>query len=127
MAAEAALEKQAIEVVVLNVKKFTDIADYFLICSGDSERQVKAISDHIEGALKEEKEIPFSVEGLTYLNWVLLDYNDIVVHIFKQESRLFYNLERLWGDAPRLTLPQDPLRKPAIGSEQGGQSSHGFT
>lgn len=113
--------------VVLNVKKFTDIADYFLICSGDSERQVKAISDHIEGALKEEKEIPFSVEGLTYLNWVLLDYNDIVVHIFKQESRLFYNLERLWGDAPRLTLPQDPLRKPAIGSEQGGQSSHGFT
>jgi len=124
---EAALEKKGRDVVVLNVREFTDIADYFLICSGDSERQVKAISDHIETALQREKEIPFSVEGLTYLNWVLMDYNDLLVHIFKQEARLFYNLERLWGDAPRLTLPKDPLRKPSVESERGGRSRHGFT
>lgn len=113
--------------VVLNVGEFTDIADYFLICSGDSERQVKAISDHIETALQKEQETPFSVEGLSYLNWVLMDYNDILVHVFKQEARLFYNLERLWGDAPRLTLPKDPLRKPSVESERGGCSSPGFT
>jgi ribosome-associated protein len=110
-------------VVVLKVGELTSITDYFLICSGESERQVKAISESIEAILLRQEEAPFSVEGLTYLNWVLMDYSNLVVHIFKQEARAFYNLERLWGDASRLSLPKSPQRESKLKSERSGRSS----
>ena len=106
---------------------FTDIADYFLICSGSSERQVKAISEGIEAFLSNQGESPFNIEGLTYLNWVLMDYGDLVVHVFQQESRNFYNLERLWGDAPQLALPEAFGVKPSVGTDPDSQRSHGVT
>lgn len=103
---------------MLGVKEFTDLADYFLICSGSSERQVKAISESIETILKDQGELPFNIEGLTHLNWVLMDYGDLVVHIFQEESRNFYNLDSLWGDAPQLALPKAFGARPLIGKDQ---------
>ena len=104
LAAKAALEKKASDLVIFHVAELTTIADYFLICSADSQRQVKAIMDHIDAALAEAGGTTFSVEGQGALLWVLMDYSDLIVHIFKQEIRSFYALERLWGDAPRVKL-----------------------
>lgn len=104
-AALAALEKQAADVVILNVGDLTTIADFFVICSGDSQRQVTAISECIDEALAREGVEPFHVEGLDHALWVLMDYRSLIVHIFKPEVRQFYDLERLWGDAPKIPLP----------------------
>ena len=112
---------------MLKLAGFTDIADYFLICSGSSERQVRAISEGIERVLSNQGESPFNTEGLTHLNWVLMDYGDLVIHVFQQESRTFYNLERLWGDAPRLVLPEAFGARPSIGTDPFPQRSHGET
>jgi ribosome-associated protein len=86
------------------VAHLTTIAEYFLICSAESHRQVKAIADHIDATLAAAGERAFSVEGEAALKWVLMDYSDLIVHIFKEEVRSFYSLERLWGDAPRVEL-----------------------
>jgi ribosome-associated protein len=102
LAAKAALEKKASDLVIFHVAKLTTIADYFLICSAESQRQVKAILDHVDTTLAGAGESPFSVEGDGALLWVLLDYSDLIIHIFKEEIRPFYALERLWGDAPRI-------------------------
>ncbi len=84
----------------------TTIADFFVICSGDSQRQVKAVCEHIDEALAREGVEPFHVEGIEHALWVLMDYHDLIVHIFKPEVRQFYDLERLWGDAA--TVPVRP-------------------
>ena len=95
---EKALEKKASDLIVLNVKSLTSITDYFLICSANSEPQIKAICDNIRKGTPHK---PFHIEGYEKLSWVLLDYIDIIVHVFKNEERKYYNIEKLWADAPK--------------------------
>jgi len=101
-AVEAAQDKKASEVVVLDLRKASAFTDYFLVCSGRNVRQVKAIADAIEDALRETKVRPSLVEGYARAEWVLMDFFDFVVHVFTPETRRFYALERLWGSAERL-------------------------
>ncbi len=97
--ADLSLDKRALEVKILELIGLTTIADYFVICSGESDTQVKAICDHIEDQLKKEKIRPWHREGYSNLRWVLLDYVEVVVHVFQPEVRDFYRLEKIWGDA----------------------------
>ena len=99
-AAHLALEKKAHDIKILDLRKLTSAADYFVVCSADSETQVKAIADHITETLGKEDSKPWHVEGLEGRRWVLLDCVDVVVHVFYTETRSFYALENLWGDAP---------------------------
>ena len=103
LAVEAALDKKALDLDVLHVEKLTSIADYFIICSATNERQTQAIADAVESRLRDEKVKPALVEGTNPGRWILVDYGDFIVHIFTEECRRFYGLERLWGDAPNLT------------------------
>ncbi len=102
-AVSAALDRKAQDLRVLHLGRVTDFTDYFLICSGTSDRQVQAIADAIQERLRAEKVRPLHVEGYNRAQWVLLDYGDLVVHVFQEEPRRFYALERLWGDAPDVT------------------------
>lgn len=102
--ARAALAKKAEALLVLDVQTLSTIADYFLICCGTSMTQVETIADAIEGALKGEGVHAAHREGLPESGWVLLDYGDVVMHVFLPETRDFYSLERLWGDAPELPI-----------------------
>lgn len=102
-AVAAADDRKAVDLKVLHLEKVTDFTDYFLICSGTSERQVQAIADAVLERLREEKVRPLHVEGYNRGQWVLLDFGDFVVHIFQEEPRKFYALERLWGDAPEVS------------------------
>lgn len=102
--AELALTKKAKDVVILNLSGLSDVTNYFVICSGESDTQVKAISDAIEDGTREEGSRVWRREGLTHLNWVLLDYVDVVVHVFLPKVRDYYDIERLWGDAPRTVV-----------------------
>lgn len=98
--AELSLEKKGEEVKILDLRGLTSVTDFFVIITADSERKAKAVSDFIVDELKEEGERPMHVEGLDSLHWVLIDYVDVVVHIFQPEERKFYDLESLWSDAP---------------------------
>lgn len=103
-AVEAAVDKKAIDLDVLSVGDVTSIADFFIICSGNTERQAVAISDAIGERLREKDGVkPLTVEGTSPGRWILMDYGDFIVHIFTEECRRFYGLERLWGDAPNVT------------------------
>jgi ribosome-associated protein len=102
--ARSALEKKALDLVVMEVRDFTSIADYFIICSGRSDRQVQSIAQGIEG--NDGGVSPRSVEGASRGHWVLMDFSDVIVHIFYEPVREFYDLEGLWGDAPRIDLPE---------------------
>jgi ribosome-associated protein len=102
-AVAAAEDRKALELRVLHLEKVSDFTDYFLICSGTSERQVQAIADSVQERMREERVRPLHVEGYNRGQWILLDYGDFVVHIFQEEPRRFYSLERLWGDAPDVT------------------------
>jgi ribosome-associated protein len=99
-AAELALERKALGVVGMDLRGISTATDYFLVASGNSDVQVKAIADHIITELKKEDERPVHVEGLQGGSWVLIDYIDFVIHVFHPEAREFYQLEVLWGDAP---------------------------
>ncbi|HUR79331.1 MAG TPA: ribosome silencing factor [Thermoanaerobaculia bacterium] len=104
MAVAAALDKKAIALDVLSVGELTSIADYFVICSASNERQAAAISDAVTAKLKEELNVkPLLIEGTTPGRWILLDFGDFIIHIFTEDVRRFYGLERLWGDAPNVT------------------------
>ena len=96
---ELAREKKARQIVRMDIHDLSGFADYFVIMSGDSSIQIKALADHIEDELRREAIYPYSKEGYEHLRWVLLDYIDVVVHIFNNESREFYGIERLWADA----------------------------
>ena len=98
---EILLEKKALEVTLLDLRKLTDTSDFFLICTGTSEQHVRSLATEVRDRLAVEGEKPWHVEGADTRRWVLLDYVDFVVHIFRQEARDFYALERLWGDAER--------------------------
>lgn len=97
--ANLSLEKKAEDILLLNLRPLTSMTDYFVICTGSTNTHVKAISDHIIGNLKKEKIRPLHVEGYSNQEWVLVDYVNVVVHIFQPQKREFYSLERLWGDA----------------------------
>lgn len=101
-----ALEKKAYDLVLMEVGQFTSLADYFLICTGRSDTQVQAITQSIEGSLGRLGIRPLSIEGYTAGQWVVMDYGDVVVHIFFEPVREFYALERLWARAPRIGLPE---------------------
>ena len=104
LAVAAALDKKATDLDVLAVGDLTSIADYFVLASAGNERQAAAIADEITSRLKEQLNVkPLLVEGTTPGRWVLLDFGDFIVHIFTEDVRRFYGLERLWGDAPNVT------------------------
>jgi ribosome-associated protein len=99
----AAEDRKAADLKVLHLEKVSDFTDYFVIASGTSERQVQAIADGILERLRADGVRPLHVEGYNRGQWVLLDFGDLVVHVFEEKPRRFYALERLWGDAPDVT------------------------
>lgn len=102
----AAQSKKALDLVFLDLRGIASFADYFLICSGTSAPQNQAISNEIEKKLKEAGRAVTHIEGFNRAEWILMDYSDLVVHIFSPVSRQFYNLERLWRDVPRIEIPE---------------------
>jgi ribosome-associated protein len=98
------LARKAVGVVVLDVHDLTSLADFFIICSGKSNRQVSAIADHVQRELKTAGIRPLSVEGAREGHWVLMDYGYVVIHVFYEPVRQFYDLEGLWADAPRVRI-----------------------
>ena len=96
---ELAQEKKGQQIVLMDISKLSDFADYFVLISGDSNTQIKAITDHIEEGLRKEGIRPYQKEGYQAFKWVLIDYVDVVVHVFSKEAREFYSIERLWADA----------------------------
>ncbi len=106
----AALEKKAKNLVLLKVKELSAFTDYFVICSGSSDRQVQAIASSIRERMKEEGILPLGVEGEAHGQWILMDYEDLVAHIFYEPLREFYDIERLWSDAPRLEVDEHVTR-----------------
>lgn len=108
IAARAASDKRAADVMAIDVAELLVVTDYFVICTGNTDIQVKAIADEVEDRLREEAGVkPIGREGLPEAKWALLDFGDLVIHVFQPEEREFYRLEKLWGDAPRLELPSD--------------------
>ena len=107
--AQASLEKKATDVLILHIAKLTSVADYLVICSGESERQVKAIADHIDSALSSQRGGPLSIEGTSTAQWILLDFGDVVTHIFLSNIRDHYGLEKLWSDARKIRVPAEPV------------------
>ncbi len=108
-AAEFALSKKANDVVILDVRRLTSTADFFVICSADSDTQVRAIADAVEQESENMGAPVWHTEGLHASTWVILDFVDVVVHVFHRESRSYYNLERLWGDA-KITVMEDDVK-----------------
>jgi ribosome-associated protein len=106
-AVRAALDKKAIDVVVLDLRKTPAFTDFFVLCSGQSQRQVKAIADAVEEALRAKKIKPAHVEGYDRAEWILMDFFTFIVHVFTPQTREFYSLERLWGDAERIEVSED--------------------
>jgi ribosome-associated protein len=107
LAAEAASAKKAGEILILEVGPLINITDYFVICSGNTERQVDTIADEVFKKLAENGWKPYRTEGERELRWVLLDYVDVVVHIFHAEEREYYRIERLWADAPSIPFEEE--------------------
>ena len=103
-AAELSLERKCEEVMILDLRGLTSVTDFFVIITADSERKAKAAAEHIIDELREDGERPMHVEGMDSMHWILLDYIDVVVHIFMPEERRFYDLESLWSDAPVVTI-----------------------
>ena len=113
-AVRAALDKKAIDVVVLDLRKAGGFTDYFVLCTGGNPRQIQAIADGVEDTLRTElKEKPALIEGVEKSEWILLDYFNFVVHVFSRECRSFYGLERLWGSAVRHDFEEEaaPARR----------------
>ena len=109
MCINASLEKKAKDLVILNVNEISAFADYFIICTGGSDRQVRAIASAIQENLKKAGIMPLGVEGEAAGAWILLDYEDVIIHVFLDTVRSFYDLERLWSEAPRMAVPDDTV------------------
>jgi ribosome-associated protein len=111
--AQLALDKKAADLVLLDVQQQSSFTSYFIICSGASDRQVQAIAAHLEASCKQAGMRPLGVEGVREGRWVLLDYADVVIHIFHEPVREFYDLERLWTDAQRIPVETaEEIQKP---------------
>jgi len=93
------IDKKAIDITLIDVRKITPLTDYFIICTSESDPQTRAIFNHIKDSLKEKDLKPWKTEGYEYLQWVIMDYIDFVIHIFNKETRSYYDFERLWADA----------------------------
>jgi ribosome-associated protein len=109
-AVRAALEKKASDVVVLDLRSTPAFTDHFVLCSGQNPRQVKAIADAIEEAMRAAKIRPSHIEGYDRAEWILMDFFTFIVHVFSPQTRQFYSLERLWGDAERIEISDEPLQ-----------------
>lgn len=104
-AAQAAYDKKAEDIAVIDLTELSDVCDYFVIATGSNNRQVDSIVDEVEEQVaKAYDEHPFSIEGREERSWILMDYGSVIVHVFTPEAREYYRLEKLWGDAPVLTL-----------------------
>jgi ribosome-associated protein len=106
LAVRAVDDKKADNIVVLNVKGISLVADYFIICHGNSEKQVQAIATELKNVAQEKEILTKRLEGFDQARWVLIDLGDIIVHVFHKDERSFYNLEKLWGDAPAIDVNQ---------------------
>lgn len=104
LCAEGADSKKAFDILIIDIREFTVIADYFVICSGSSTTQVNAIADSIGHTLAQAGIHYSHVEGEAAANWVLMDYGDVIVHVFEEQTRTYYSLEKLWGEAPRIPV-----------------------
>jgi ribosome-associated protein len=107
-AVRAALDKKAANVVVLDLRNTPAFTDFFVLCSGQNQRQIKAIADSVEEALRTAKIRPAHVEGYERAEWILMDFFSFIVHVFTPHTREFYALERLWGDAERIEISDEP-------------------
>ena len=112
-AVRAALDKKAANVVVLDLRNTPAFTDFFVLCSGQTQRQVRAIADAVEETLRAARVRPAHIEGYDRAEWVLMDFFTFIVHVFTPQTREFYSLERLWGDAERIEVSDEP---PAAGS-----------
>jgi ribosome-associated protein len=106
-AVRAALDKKASDILVLDLRDTPAFTDFFVLCSGHSTRQVKAIADGVEETLRAAKVRPAHVEGYDRAEWILMDYFTFIVHVFTPQTRVFYSLERLWGDAERIEVSEE--------------------
>ena len=102
---EVLQDKKALAITLLDLRDITDTCDYFLLCTGTSEQHIRSLTDEVRDQLAELGEKPWHIEGADTRRWVLIDYVDFVVHIFREEARDFYAIERLWGDAERTDFP----------------------
>jgi ribosome-associated protein len=114
---DAALDVKAEEVAALDVRELSSFADVFVVATGRSDRQVRAIADSIEKAMKQAGSPPLGIEGYTEGRWVLIDVDDVIVHVFVPEARTHYDIERLWSDAPRIEVQTE-----ATGAQRGERS-----
>ena len=105
---ELMLEKKAVDIIMIDVRKITTLTDFFVVCTSESEPQTRAITDHINQKMKEEGVKSWHIEGYEHLDWVLIDFVSIVVHIFSKETREYYEFERLWADG-KITHVQDEV------------------
>jgi len=112
-----AWEKKGQEILILDLRELTDVTDFFVIISGESDLHVKAITDYIETELEKERIKVWHKEGYQYLNWVLLDYVDVVVHVFRPEIREYYALEKLWADAKFTKVGEDAADRELLTTE----------
>jgi ribosome-associated protein len=110
LAVKAALDKKAKNVLMLALKDLSIMSDYFVICSGESTTHVRSIVDNIEKEFRLKKIKPAGIEGHKLNQWVLMDYSDVIVHVFEEETRAFYELEKLWLDAPRIDIEEENLQ-----------------
>ena len=110
----ASIKKKAKDLIILNVKELSSFADYFIICSGTSDRQVQAIAASIQEILKGYGILPLGVEGERLGKWVLIDYEDVIIHVFYEPIRKFYDIERLWSDAPRMKVGDEVTELTAL-------------
>ena len=109
---ELADNKKAEEIVVLDVRKLSSVTDYFVICSGTSEPHLRAITDEIRDRLRENHDLrPRAVDGTLHTAWVVLDYFDVIVHVMRTDVRQHYDLEHLWGDAPKVKPPRKTTKR----------------
>ncbi len=118
------MAKKARETLILELRDLAIFTDYFVICSGDSTTQVKAIAEHIETEFMKNSIRPLSIEGLRYAHWVLMDYGDVIVHVFEDETRVYYELEKLWLDAPRIVIPEEERRHAPAGPAAAKRERH---
>lgn len=116
--ADAALDRKATDVIALDVREIASFTDTFVFATGGSDRQVRAISDAIADALREAGDKPLGVEGYEDGSWILIDANDVIVHVFRGDTRKHYDLERLWSDAPAIPVAEASDLAAADGSEQ---------
>ena len=100
-------DRKGYDIKIIDLKGISSLTDYFIICSSDSDPQTRAITNHIKKDLSKIKIKPFQIEGLTHMDWILMDYFNIVIHIFKKETREFYDIERLWADAKIKEIKND--------------------